>query len=393
MSHALLLQGCASDLDYSPNLVDDSAGNANVSERMISETRAIEIANGVVDSGETRSWTRSVKDIEYVCRKEGTRSIDCVSDTLAYVINYENNEGFAIISADNSVFPILAYSHDGNFSFDNEIAMDNFVSNIEAYIDSNAGTNIIDPKLKDYMEYYNVEPKIKCTIGQRSPWDKYVIEEHPGCPVGCVAVATALTLSHAKSYLFYHGEDFYFSSIVKALYEEQVDKGNTEASQDGTVKKDPIYDYKTAADRMAKFLYWIGKDLNMSYNPGGSSAFSCDVYTLFEELGISIPSGNCRYNQSKIIRYLQNDCIVFMDGCSPDNYADGHSWVCDGSIAIVNKENHSEIYQSYLHFDWGWDGAGNGYYSGEVFSAEGYVYKPTVYFAVSTRTWNTLVME
>lgn len=294
MSHTLLLQGCASDLDYRPGLVAESVGNTNVSERMISETRAIEIANSVVDSGETRSWTRSVKEIEYVCRQESTRSIDCVSDTLAYVINYENNEGFAIISADNSVFPILAYSHDGNFSFENEIAVDNFISKLEIYIDNNSGVNIRDPKLKDYMEYYNVEPKIKCSIGQRSPWDKYVIEEHPGCPVGCVAVA-ALSISHTRSHMKYHGEDFFFKSILYALNPNQnVNNDSEELAPMAVDVIYPSYDYKTATDRMAKFLYWLGKDLNMQYYKTESSAFSSDVYNLCEQLNIVGPSAIVR---------------------------------------------------------------------------------------------------
>lgn len=38
-------------------------------------------------------------------------------DTLMYAINYKNDEGYILISADNSQFPILAHGDKGGFDF------------------------------------------------------------------------------------------------------------------------------------------------------------------------------------------------------------------------------------------------------------------------------------
>lgn len=386
MSQTLLLQGCTNDLDSGPKFEDESVSYSYGNERTISETQAIEIANGIVDSGETRSWPRNISAIEYICRKESTRSIDCVSDTLAYVINYENNEGFAIISADNSVFPILAYSHEGNFSMTNEIANENFISNIENYMDADTMVDFRDPKLDEYTELCIVPPIIKCVLGQRSPWDKYVIEEHPGCPVGCVAVATALVVSHSRKMITYNGERFYLSSMISALNEsneEDLSEYDGAELNSGSLIY-PLYTYDSAADRMAKLLYWIGKDVNMNYGQNSSSANSTRAFSLCQDLNLSIPSGYTKYDINEITQYLQDDCIIYMRGVNTSGTS-GHAWVCDGSMAIVDKKDHSVIHQTYVHCDWGWYGSCNGYYSGDVFAAGSSSYKPMNYFAVSRK--------
>lgn len=378
MSQALFLQGCASDLDYnhSQKLEGESVCDAYGSERLISETQALEIANGIVDSEETRSWSRSVKDIEYVCRKKSTRNFDCVSDTLAYVINYENNEGFAIISADNSVFPILGYSHEGNFSLSNEIAYENFISNIGSYIDAYSGGVSTRPDLEEYQEVCEVPPIIDIILGQREPWDKYVIQEHPDCPTGCVAVALALVMSYSRGSITYHDEKFNFRAMLKAIHKKQCndDSIGLEIGDNGEIL--PSYSYETAVDKMAKLLYWIGKDLNMSYSPSGSGAKSIDAFNLCSQLNFTVSSGFADFNIVDITNYLQEGSIIYMRGS-------GHAWVCDGSVAIVAKKCHTKVYQTYVHCDWGWYGDGNGYFTGDVFSVPIGKFEPSNYFAVS----------
>lgn len=37
---------------------------------------------------------------------------------------------------------------------------------------------------------------------------------------------------------------------------------------------------------------------------------------------------------------------------------------------------------AFIHCDWGWGGNSNGYYSGAVFNAQGYNFKPSKFFAI-----------
>ena len=49
------------------------------------------------------------------------QAIDNGNTPLMYVVNFENNDGFIIISATKDYYPILAYSDTGNFDMDNTV--------------------------------------------------------------------------------------------------------------------------------------------------------------------------------------------------------------------------------------------------------------------------------
>ena len=385
MVQLVLTNGCSNIQDAMYESGSESVSNQAMlnNENMIDGDEAIQIANRIVSQKETRTDEIAVRNVEYICRQQNTRNLD-VSDTIAYIVNYENENGFAIISADNRVFPILAYSHEGNFTLSNEIAAENFISNIESYIDNNSGIGIRYPELPDHQELIVVSPMVKCILGQKSPWDKYVVEEHPGCPVGCVALAAGTVISHAVKHITYHGEHFFLSSIISAISpdDNEDDKTDSVIVSEGILY--PLYTYTTAADRMAKLLYWIGKDINTTYAPSGSSAGMKKPYYLCQDLHLSIPSGWASYDINEMTNYLQDDCIICMTG-KDQNEPYGHVWVVDGCAAIVEKKNNKSILQTYIHCDWGWYGGGNGYFSGDVFSVKGSNYRPYNYFAVSRK--------
>ncbi len=58
-----------------------------------------------------KSTTCTIKDISILRDNTGEPSM--------YVINYENNGGFVIVSASKNFYPVLAYSDEGNFSTNN----------------------------------------------------------------------------------------------------------------------------------------------------------------------------------------------------------------------------------------------------------------------------------
>lgn len=55
----------------------------------------------------TRSSSRKVKSVETI--NQNTRSAS--PESAFYIVNYENNEGFALLSADKRVEPVLAFSN------------------------------------------------------------------------------------------------------------------------------------------------------------------------------------------------------------------------------------------------------------------------------------------
>ena len=175
---------------------------SDIQKYFISKEAALDIADKVLGTHVSNRSVSGNPCVEYVTRNNefshSTRSLTDISDTLAYVINYPNESGFVIVSSSSHVYPVLAYSNEGNFSFSNDVSKINFIDNIGAYLeeaDINASYSVGD---NDIDGCYIISPMVKTCLNQRSPWNKYVIEEHPGCPVGCVAVATALVMTHSK---------------------------------------------------------------------------------------------------------------------------------------------------------------------------------------------------
>lgn len=67
-----------------------------------------------IDNINTRS-PRKVESVKAVTVMTSTRSSECINDTILYIINYEDDEGFAIVSADKRAIPVYAISETGHF--------------------------------------------------------------------------------------------------------------------------------------------------------------------------------------------------------------------------------------------------------------------------------------
>lgn len=371
--------GCTNEtLGDSSNVVD------KIKTTSINKDDALIIANKVLSrNGKTRSDADSLPELDYVFSKNRTRNA-WSGDTLAYIINYPNNGGFVIVSSIKNVYPVLGFSKEGNFSFDNAAAEQNFVECIEDYLANANKLSIYEVDDNDFDGCYVVDPMVQISLSQGNPWNKYVIKEHPNCPAGCVAVATALVMSHSKDSINYHGSLFKFKSITEAISKGQGYSNNSVVNT--TISHKPVYSYEEAVDSMARLLYWLGKDLNMDYSVLGSGAYSIDAYNLCKDLGYEIPSNYASFDINKISWYLEDGYIIYIKGRDTEKDA-GHAWVSDGCYFCVDKENSTifnrgNIKETYIYCDWGWGGRCNGYYSGSVFAASSYKFKPLNYFAV-----------
>lgn len=381
----IMLSGCSSDLD--DLIVPGSKTETTTSgiRSKVSKTDAIAIAEKVLKKDRTRSGILNIPKFEYVMGGINTRSTS-TSDTLAYILNYPDNGGFVIVSTDRRVYPVLAFAHEGQFTLDNENARVNFIDRIGTYIEETPEDTLYDVGDSDFKTCYDIHPIVGYSLDQRAPWDKYVIQEHPGCPVGCVAVATALVMSYSKSQISYHNSLYYLKSIITAINKgPDSTPANLPKRIEGGIYN-PTYTYEQAVDSMARLLYWIGKDVDMSYGSKGSGAKSEDAYELCKSLSYSIPSGYVTtFDIKKVAQYIIDNHIIYIGG-NDINGGGGHAWVIDGCYCCLN-EDRTEIVDPYIHCDWGTGGYCNGYYSGAVFAMDKYNFKPTEYFAVK-REWN-----
>lgn len=382
------LTGCTNAIDDEALLDNRQDENISLDSDKITQIEAIEISNEVLNKISTRTTSADIPAFEYVIADKSSQK-SASNDTLAYVINYPEDKGFVILATDKRVNPLLAFSERGHFSFDNVTAKEMFVDKLGLYLErakSNAPFDFGDIAFDNSS---TVEPFIKISLDQRNPWDKYVIQEHPGCPVGCLAVATALVMTYSKEELYYHEETWQFKKIISAIENKNVVvpvRPTPPTKSQGINPLPPIsmYTYDWGVERMAKLLYWIGVDLGMTYTTDGSSAPMINSYNLCRDLNYSIPSGYTNYNINEVARYLRTDHIICLYGVDL-NGEGAHAWVSDGCMATVSVAHPEQPIVNYIHCDWGWGGSSNGYFKGDVFEV-GYKFEVRKYFAVK-REW------
>ena len=360
------------ELDESNNLIPKTQNN---SANKITEADALDIAGKIFHK------TRSIDDysIEYVLNDNSpkTRSM-ALPDTLAYILNFGNDNGFAVIATDNRVYPILAFSESGHFGYEeneNDPVYVNFISKISDYMSSVDMNNNNIPIPTDTLQ---LQPMDKKTLlktknwSQRHPYDKYVIIEHPGCPVGCVAVAAGQIMANCKDEFVYHDSIFEFKALIEAM--DTINYNSTD------------YTYDTAVDKIALFLYFLGKDLNMRYSPLASAASSQTAFNLMKRLGYTVNEEtyySSYFDVEKTTQLIDENNLIYVDGRVIGNNSEGHAWVVDGYC--LNWEYYYDkpaTKKTLFHCDWGWNGDCNGYYLYDLINGQCRNYERLKYFSV-----------
>ena len=280
-----------------------------------------------------------------------------------YIYNAEGGRGFVIVSGDDDIADILAYSTEGAFSFDG--APDNIVAWMQFYADVMEGGSA---KRTGGAAYANepgtpvVSPLLgKIEWGQDAPFNGK-------CPtytnadgklthyyVGCVATAMAQIMRFHK--YPEHGTGTYtYQSNVGSL---TADFGSTTydwANMPERLGKDNANTAQN--DAVATLSSHLGISVHMTYEPAGSGAFSQMVtgamvkYFGYDK-GMSYKVRDY-YSTPEWMQMIKGELNagrpVFYSASNEDGMG-GHAFVCDGYDS-----------NDFVHINWGWYGKSNGYF-------------------------------
>lgn len=287
-----------------------------------------------------------------------------------YVFDIDN-EGFVLVSADDYATPILGYSLNGKFSRNN--IPENLACWLESYASAIAdgvkSQRQSDPLTqKQWTALRNGAPASKSATKSvsallTSTWSQgYGYNAY--CPtyegqnvvVGCVATAMAQIMRYhgypthgfgSKSYVHnYYGmlsADFFNATYDFSLMPDEVTWESSSAEIDAT----------------SLFCYHCGVSVSMEYeNPGhpsGSGAFMNKVAKALEYFGyydaeLRYPDEDSVW-KARLCNELDHGRPILYSGASGS--AGAHAFVCDG------YGNGGEMF----HFNWGWGGYGDGFYS------------------------------
>ncbi|MBO7432364.1 MAG: thiol protease/hemagglutinin PrtT [Salinivirgaceae bacterium] len=294
----------------------------------------------------------------------------CQKDRNLYILN-EANGGWVIISADDCVRPILAYSPDGEFSIDNiapaaKTWIDSYNEQIEIVqkrgLKRNANISkeweqLRNGDVRRGTTQYVVEPLIKTKWNQSTYYNNF-------CPTidgkntltGCVATAMAQVMNYwqwPKKGVGFHEYKSQNCGTVASVF-------GLEYEWDNMPEQLGYFSSDNSVDAVADIMYDCGVSVDMDYGLDGSNINNPQkvkdaMVKYFKYSPNMTLEEKENYTDDEWIEKLKNELnsqrpllyYGFGDGV-------GHAFICDGYA--TENSNY------YFHFNWGWSGIGDGYY-------------------------------
>jgi hypothetical protein len=283
-----------------------------------------------------------------------------------YVFNLDST-GFVIVSGDDNVSPILGYSNEGIFDPNNipqnaKKWLEEYKNQIRFVIDNNIEADneikekwekLLNEKINSIMAKASVLPLMQ-TKWNQSPYYNAL------CPSNSVTGCVATAMAQIMKYWNYPATGSGFHSYSHQTYGTlSANFGSTNyqwSSMPNIVN--------SSNNAVATLMYQVGVSVDMQYSPQVSGAYviqnsptpqACSEYALKTYFGYkSTLQGveRVNYNQTQWVNLLKTE----LDASRPILYAGfgsggGHCFVADG------YDNND-----FIHFNWGWGGAYDGYF-------------------------------
>jgi len=279
--------------------------------------------------------------------------------------------GFVLISADDRVSPIIAYSYESDFIMENKSQNVSFFINTHKYdiLDAIENNRIADQKVIDeWVKYQNggnlhrsnndVDPLLTSEFGRGEGWNAYCPEDSEGPGGHALVGGFAVALAQIMHYWSWptQGEGYTGYTSPYGFLEQDF----SSASYDYNAMENTI-----PTDATAQLLSDLGIALETIYGDTLSNYDFDDEVLLF-----SILSKNFYYrNDIEPVAYWDdsfNDWTEYieklkteLDNGRPIIYAKYRGWSWTPNIAY-NIDGYNE---DQFHINWGMGGEDNGYYT------------------------------
>jgi hypothetical protein len=404
----VIASSCAKDDVFVQN--NDDAINFNESPYAVSEMEAKEVLASFMNqfdsnlSGEvsTKSGSiRTIKDVQtfpvdkemimdYATEAELDIDLSDV-DKLMYIANFEDNQGFAIVSADKRTTPVLAIIDEGSLPVDAISEIDNpgflifmeFAVNLQLrQIEASKGevvaTYASTSGLSDMVKtratmLTNIPARLKTRWGQNClPYNYYTPSHHP---TGCVITACAQALSHFQT-IGSVSWSYNATSGYAVLNWSQIiaDSESTATADYGQLPNSTPVLF-SSSDQVAHLMRFLGVSLNADYSSSGTSANSGTAVSFLKNwCGLTSSTGLNSYNVNNVRNGLvnSNTSLVYTSACAKKKkvlgitvgYTGCHAWILDGVQQIYYSANDT---RNYVHCNWGWNGLCDGFFISDGF--------------------------
>mgnify|MGYP003213038361 CR=1 FL=1 len=305
-------------------------------------------------------------DSDFVGAGEATVTTVAEDGTPAYYVIEYNAGGWAIVSAQSSSKPLIAYNPTGKYEVPEpmQAVLDANKQRIVAEAENNADYQHIGwsraaqrKPAAEPVSTPDVAPLIKVNLNQSAPFnDQCPTVSGQHVLVGCVAVGMGQAMMVAR----------YPERPVGSYSYTDATVGYLSIDYDAQQPYDwnAMYAAETTGNysEIARLLYHCGVSVRMQYGIDGSGAYSVDIapaltrnFQYDSELIRYVRKSN--YSREEWISLLLDELVlgraVIYGG---DNGEAGHCWNVDGWKQATQM----------FHVNWGWGGYGNSYFDIEA---------------------------
>lgn len=373
---------CSDDIQES-----HSASNITHDDYSVSLESALSTADAFLSEmdkasgNETRSSRRTVRSVEKV--GTNTRS----GSELFYLVNYDDDMGFAMLAADSRLDPIYAISDEGHFNMSDTVGNPGLQIFLEgATAEANGIVTGGEVSMPKYFDSYKLKygPYLSWKVsrwGQSGVYssclDPYPELEAKGKnkTVGCSAIATAQVCSFKKypSKFTYRGTEYTLDwDTINSPFEGDDDANilwflaylcQEEFKMDWTYGLEDTYTHKNVPGR-AYVAYYEKVFQNLGYKP-----FKYNKWVLKDNIPIieSLLNPEGLSSDLGVLMRSENGVILTSGQVKTGG---GHSWVIDGYAVyyyrtkLWNSNGFSARMESspLMHCVWGNWGTANGFF-------------------------------
>lgn len=290
-------------------------GSAICANGTISETEALEYAKEVLhlDASQISGY-----GVEYVLAQSDQAKSSLPSDTIAYVVTF-NNEVSVLVANSSCYSPVIAATRtkievkNGKLSQSVFNQLEEFLVARKNY-DCPGRASIME---SDCCKHYMVGDPELIDVNIGSPFDSTTKKHYPDCKAGSVPTCSALALAYTQKILRYKKKEYDFHSIIycfrqgPGFWPGPIPNASTYIDYDKYATF--IYSYDGSVSAFSNLIYELGEDMYTSYNKDNSTTYLTDAYRALQKLGCELSPMRSSFNTHDIWNLLGTKHIVVQE--------------------------------------------------------------------------------
>ena len=343
------------------------------------------------DGADSRSSVRLLPSKNEVKVFKSKESRGESSDTLMYVVNFQDEEGFAIIPANRNLPEILAVTESGSYDpvLDSEVEPFNeYMKNAISLMAKSPKDLNIDTLREPFKECYTnvsetvtkyVEPKVSFNWGQGGINGKFCSNKLCGCSNLAVAMVCAYFEYPNTLKLSYKND----STIVLNWANIKNHNGRSyfDLASGYCIETIPYNDQ----DALGHLCRELGKRAKTTYNKDGSATNIDNEKSAAKSLGFTVTKVY-NYENNDEYDFLSSGYVLYVRGTDATDSKNEfkHAWIVDGykervitTKRYIRENDPNRVYvtepewelvysgksvSNYTHHNWGFNGLNNGWF-------------------------------